>query len=296
MKHDPETLREFLSIISSRPNTRNACRACGFHPASLYGWIKRSNQGDPKFLLDFPEGDPPQQFAQHIVECRKISRFNYESQMRDEVEHGIPRVLRDPSTNNIVYEQDPNYVGVSDEDMELLGLDPVFHRIQRDRAGMPVPSIVYDPAPAQLKIAVLRTIPGYGDTKTVKLDHVVSGSVLQIGAPGQEPRHVIEHVIEQIAAPVAEEVTHDDPDADLLGEVAEEVAAPVAQAQDAPVIEHASVRELRELAAMSPEDRRARLQGSARPSAPITPAYSSAEDRSEGIGHGTVPPGGMKMA
>ena len=56
-------LREFCSIICSRPNLRNAANVIGVD-ITIHQWIRRSRAGDPALLVDFPEGEAPIQFAE----------------------------------------------------------------------------------------------------------------------------------------------------------------------------------------------------------------------------------------
>ncbi len=184
-KFTPELGRALLGIIASRPNLRNAARVCGIAEASLHSYIRRSKAGDPLFICDWPQGSEPRQFCENLILARRANLLQYESAIRDEVNHGLPRVLRHASTGDVIYEKNPKFIGVPDEDMVLLGYDKPsveWWRILRDDAGLPVPVVVRDPAPAHLKIAVLRTIPGYGEHKTVDMT-VKSSSVLVVGAP-----------------------------------------------------------------------------------------------------------------
>ena len=52
----------------------------------------------------------------------ELALINFESQVRDEIMHGTPRILRNAATGQIVYELDPQFIGVDDETMVLLGM------------------------------------------------------------------------------------------------------------------------------------------------------------------------------
>ena len=323
-KNKPELLRHFLSIICSRPNISLACKASGLGETTFRTFLKRSRAGDPALMIDFPEGSEPQQFADCLTFARRQSLILFELTIRDHCLNGIARILRNPSSGDIVYEKDPRFIGLSDDDMRLIGEDDPsveFCRLLRDEKGMPVPVVVYDQAPAHLKIKLLESaVPGFVDRKVVSLDQTVSGSVQVIAAPGQSDADVKKFIAEQNkpkqieAAVVDEEIVFDD-DASLTESAPAEVdiAWPVANA--APTHEQIAanavklnetlkpkspaIKKLKRLAALSPEERRAEL--ASKPSPQNPPRFVSMEEKSEGVGYGLTAEqikqrGGFKIA
>ena len=279
-------MREFLSIVASRPNIKNAANVIGCTDVTIFNWIKRSRNGDPALLLDWPEGDEPCQFAEHMITARRMSLLQFESQIREEVLIGRKRILRNAGTGQIVYELDERFVGVSDEDMKLCGFDPPpFYRIKRNADLTPVPAVVYDPAPAHLTIAAAtKMIPGMADVKHVHLDHAVHG-VVRVGGP------------QQLAPPVLEALTDDTADDDVADDdVADDANDDLFEAEpstngrrEIDETERPDIVELRRLANLSPEERRKAF--SAKPPREAQRLW----EPEERIGEGDVAPGGYAV-
>ncbi len=290
-------MREFLSIVASRPSIRAAAALVGCTDVCIHVWIRRSRNGDPALLLDWPEGDEPRQFAEHMITARRMSLLQFESQIRDEVLNGRKRILRNAGTGQIVYELDERFVGVSDADMKLCGFDPPeFYRIKRNADLTPIPAIVYDPAPAHLTIAAAtKMIPGMADVKHVHLDHSVHG-VVRVGAqPVQLAPPVLEALTDDVAADdVADDDIADDANADLMSEndsaVAFEAEPPTNGRREIDDTERPDIAALRHLATLSPEERRKVF--SAKPPREAERRLWEPEER---IGEGDVAPGGYAV-
>ena len=272
-KANATTLREILSIVASRPGIANACRVVGISQKTFYLWLKKSRASDPKFLVDFPEGELPQQFCELLIQARRQSLIEFESTFRDLCMHGRERILRNASTGDIVWEKDPRFIGVPDEDMTLMGDDKpsiAWNRLLRDPVtGMPVAAKVIDPPSSHAMIKLLTSaVPGYSDQTNITLDAKVTGSVLVIGAPKNgEAQKVLEHAYEDKPEVLAEE----------------------------PPAEHPSITELKRLKALSPEQRRAELSAKPMPQPDNSAArYITLDERAEGVGEGHVKPGGYR--
>lgn len=286
-KANATTLREILSIVASRPGIANACRVVGISQKTFYLWLKKSRASDPKFLVDFPEGELPQQFCELLIQARRQSLIEFESTFRDLCMHGRERILRNASTGDIVWEKDPRFIGVPDEDMTLMGDDKpsiAWNRLLRDPVtGMPVAAKVIDPPSSHAMIKLLTSaVPGYADQTNVTLDAKVTGSVLVIGAPknGAAPKQ----------EPDAAETMR------LNGLLEHAYEEPPEVLAEEPPAEHPSITELKRLKALSPEQRRAELSAKPMPQPDNSGArYITLDERAEGVGAGHVKPGGYKV-
>jgi hypothetical protein len=195
--HTKDNLRRVLDQITSRPALGPAMRSIGASEKQIFTWLKRSNAGDPDFLIDWPEGDEPIQFVEAVALARKRHVALFEAQLRNEVTEGIPEVqIKDGA---IVWELDRKWVGVSDDIMKLCGLDPVYHRYRRDKDGNAIPLVLATAAPAHLKIHVSRGLmPNlYGDHRTLDINAHHGGAVQVIH---RRP------VQQQVASPVRQAI------------------------------------------------------------------------------------------
>ncbi len=250
-------------------------------------------------MIDFPEGDPPQQFADALVYCRRVSLITWESIIRDQVMNGTPRILRNPSTGEPVWEVNEDTVGLDDEAMQILGMSEptcAWHRIKRDANGKPVPVIVRDPAPAHLAIKILQSaVPGYADVKHVSLDAKVTGAVMRIAAPGQKDVPRVVQAPKQIEQIVDDDIVFDDDaPAPEIEQHAEQVAQTTVKLNDALKSESPEIIEMRRVAALPPDERRAYFAAKPNPLNP--PRFVPMDERAEKIGHGEPAPGGYKIA
>ena len=221
--------------------------------------------------------------------CRRAHLIIAESKLRAAAVDGYTEKIFDPS-GRPVYVENPDFVGRSDEYVMLaVGCEPnevAWHRMMHTPEGHPIQAVRTVQLPAQIKRAVLAAShPDYRESLDVNVEH--SGVVTVV-----EP----------------------------LKRLASEPRAPES--------------ELRRLAAMTPEQRRLEIGASKYPKNAATglvthanigapkgddnrpdhdgdrpqpepkprPAYAKIKnpgrslDTGEGIGAGTIPPGGMKVA
>jgi hypothetical protein len=82
MKHTPENLRRLLDIISVRPKLKPAMRALGCDETLIFVWMNKSAQGDPRFLIDWPEGEPPLQLVEQIKRARAMNIMGLDATFR----------------------------------------------------------------------------------------------------------------------------------------------------------------------------------------------------------------------
>jgi hypothetical protein len=185
MLRTPENLRAVLDFLVSKPDFTAAAHSIGAGRTSklLFDWINRSNRGDPEFLIDWPEGSEPQQFAQLILVARKRYIALFEHKLRDEVMSGIPRVqIKD---GEIIWARDPKLCAdaLDPEIWKMLhGSRAIEDTYARDENGALVPSVIFESAPAHLKIHVSKGLmPAlYGEHRTIDVNARVAASVVHV--------------------------------------------------------------------------------------------------------------------
>jgi hypothetical protein len=214
MKHSPKKLRSFLDFICTKPNLTAAGRSIGVdHLSTIWRWIARSNAGDPEFLVDWPEGDPPQQFAQLILVARKRWIALFEHQLRNECTDGIPRVQT--KDGEIIWARDPKLVADAQDPKlwtMLHGDRPIEDTYARDERGALVQLVLLDAAPAHLKIHVSKGLmPAlYGD----RIDINATVRTPSVMHPGDSKRvkQIVEVPVKQIAHQQVEPVEQTKPE------------------------------------------------------------------------------------
>jgi hypothetical protein len=175
--------------------------------------VAKSNAGDPTFLTRWPHDEDDEsaeqiQFVAAIAIARKRHVALFEAQLRNEVTNGIPRTVIDGGA--VQYIRDPELVG-RQWLIDLLGLPDDYLRID----GKVQPLVVYEAAPAHLKIHVSRGLmPGlYGDRSEVSVRHSggvqiikrQSGPAKPVAAPVQKVEQSNDTAIEQ--QPIEQQVT-----------------------------------------------------------------------------------------
>lgn len=195
-KPTPDTLFTVLEFIAQTPVLGQAMKLVGFHPNSIYRWLKLSRDGNPKFLVAWPDPDgEPIQFADAIVLAQRAHLMNLRGRLMRDVDVGVPRVLRTPQ-GDIVWEKCPALLSEwggdtpeARENAERLGgvYDyPYKHRKNAQGKLERIETIVYDPAPGALRIHAARaTLAGWNPSNVSEVDNKHSGRVLIMGATKQ---------------------------------------------------------------------------------------------------------------
>jgi hypothetical protein len=173
MLRSHENLKRVLDSIASKPNLARAMRAIGASESTIFRWLKRSAAGDPDFLVSWPEGEPPRQFVELVALARRYWSVKWEGQLRDELSEGIPRtVIHDGA---IQYRKmDPRKY----KEWLALGLVDEGDDFERDKHGQRIPLVVYDAAPAHLKIRGADHLLGWSETKKLDVQQRVGGVLI----------------------------------------------------------------------------------------------------------------------
>jgi len=187
-------LCEFLDIIVNKPKMETACRAIGYSGKTIWRWLKRSADGDPKFLVRWPDRESEQQiqFCDAVMQARRMWRVVFDSTLRQDVTLGVAEVQT--FAGEVVWEKDAELLVEwggdtieAREAAERLGgiVDyPYKHRYNERGKLERVPLTVYKPAPASLRQHVARSLlpEQYNppEVRTMSTEH--TGAVLVIGA------------------------------------------------------------------------------------------------------------------
>lgn len=205
-KLSEKTLHRIVTAYVASGKLAVAARAADVSEMTLYRWVKAANEDAEAEV----EGSPYQitidgtldYFTSHMEIARALRFEHIGDKLLDDTLYG--REVEVWADGRQVFEQDPRYVGVDDETMKLLGLDPPeYHRLKRTPDGRAIPAKRRVPVSTPDAIAVLAS----NDPETwakkssvaVKQDVEVSGGVWVAGQPmpGSKPS-------QQIAKPVAQ--------------------------------------------------------------------------------------------
>jgi hypothetical protein len=193
-KPTPETLCKVLDFLANvSPILADAMRAVGYAPGTVFLWAKLANEGDPRFLIRWPDPEGAEiNFAAGIVLARSMQCAAFEATLRRDVTQGHPRVLRTPA-GEVIYEQDHKLIaqweGDADAARTIGGIADPFY--VHDQDGARVPVIVFDPAPAMLRTHLARSVlgPQFNPGTNVSIDNRVSGvmTISKATAQGSPP-------------------------------------------------------------------------------------------------------------
>lgn len=173
MKHTAENLRAVLDFMRARPKLKPAMRSIGCDEGLIFDWMRKSANGDPGFLVDWPEGDTPRQFVEQIKIARQQNIISLDAQFRDEVEHGIERVV--VKDGIVMYRVDPQLAADALDPEKWVMLHgkhrPITDIYARDFGGALVPLTITEPVPAHQKIkAITSLIPSvYGEKREISV-------------------------------------------------------------------------------------------------------------------------------
>ena len=183
-----------LDFVVQNPKLERACRYVGYSPKYIWTLLKRSGDGDPKFLVRWPDRESEQriQFGDAIALARRLWKVGFDHTLRSDVSCGIPEVQT--FQGEVVWEKDAALLTqwggdtlTAKQDAEGLGgvVDyPYKHRIGPDGKLERVPLEIYKPAPGALRQHVARSLlpseynPPEG--RSVSTEH--SGAVLILNA------------------------------------------------------------------------------------------------------------------
>jgi hypothetical protein len=183
------TLALVLDHLVHNPVMADAMRAIGHAPNTIFVWARRAKEGDPRFLLRWPDAEGPEiDFAAGIVLARSMQAAVFEATLRRDCTSGTPRVLRTPA-GDVVYEMDHRLIAEFEGDADVarrLGYDDPFYL--HDQDGSRIPTVVYDQAPGALRQHLARSVlTGYNPSERVAVDNRHSGTLIVRKATNQTP-------------------------------------------------------------------------------------------------------------
>jgi hypothetical protein len=193
-----EQFEERLCLILDRivqdPTLERACRAAGYSGKYVWTMLKRSGDGDPRYLVRWPDRQSGQriQFGDAIALARRLHTVKFDHTLRSAVDVGIPIVQTFQGA--VCWEQDAALLAEwggdnpeSKETAERIGgvKDyPYKHRIGASGKLERIALEVYQPAPGALRQHVARSLmPGsYNppENRSIATEH--SGRVLILNA------------------------------------------------------------------------------------------------------------------
>ena len=100
-------LADILDELVRDPAWERACKVVGgFTSKIVWTWIKRSGEGDPKFLVAWPDRKSKEkiQLVEGIALARRLHKVKMDSNIRSAVSEGIPEIQM--HDGEVLYEKD----------------------------------------------------------------------------------------------------------------------------------------------------------------------------------------------
>lgn len=186
-------LCEILDFLVQDPHMQRASRYVGYHPKWIWTALKRSSEGDAKYLVRWPDRESEQkiQFAEAVVLARRLWKVQFDGTLRSAVDLGIPEVQT--FQGQVIWEQDAEllaeYGGDTLEAKSAAeGFGGEFDYPYRHRTGPNgklerIPLEIMKPAPGALRQHVARSmIEEYNPPEHRVIDQQHSGAVLILNA------------------------------------------------------------------------------------------------------------------
>ena len=196
-KMSAETFTALADAVAASLPYEAAARSVGLSEASLWRWIKESKNGNPAFVFEY-QGE---RMALHEVlkQNASIGHVAILQSAEHRARYGV--WTQSHYKGRPQYQEDPRYYGWSDEDFELLGIDP-SQRWLRDEDGALVPVMIWEPPPVQLLQTVLaaRFPKVYGHKQQIEVNQKQTG-VTVVKHQFERPPEIAKPV-EVIAAPI----------------------------------------------------------------------------------------------
>jgi hypothetical protein len=185
-------LAEILDYLAQDPAIEPAFRAAGYTSKIIWEWIKRSGEGDPKYLVAWPDRKAEKiQFGEAIALARRLWKVRYDHTLRADVDRGQPEVQ--VFQGEVVWEKDAALLAEwgdgpeAKEAAERIGgyADyPYKHRLNEFGKQERIPLVLYKSAAASLRQHVARSlIPSeYNPPEVRQVSSEHSGAVLILNA------------------------------------------------------------------------------------------------------------------
>jgi len=204
-----ERLQTLCDFLVENPVLQKASRYAGWSSKYIWTLLKRSSDGDPKFLIRWPDRESEQriQFCEAVMQARKMWKASFDGELRAAVSVGQPRVST--FQGEVVWQKDAEALAMWGGDTleakeaawRLGGEDdyPYAHRINAKGKRERIPLILYEPAAASLKQHIARSVLpelyNPPEVRTISTEH--SGRVLVVGAV--KPPYARDYVAPQVA-------------------------------------------------------------------------------------------------
>jgi hypothetical protein len=160
----------------------------------MYNWLSRSKKDEAAHL----EGASPfyisidphgwDYWNNHMKRSRAAFILGMEASIRDQVANGIEEICYDPATGRPLLALNPEFIGVTNEQMEGQFLNPAIDRYVwvRDAEGnrvRPVYQTKIVQAPSQLKVKALSALLPKTYGERAQVEHNIRGAVVHIMEP-----------------------------------------------------------------------------------------------------------------
>jgi hypothetical protein len=186
-------LQDMLDYILQRPKLEPAARYVGYSSKYIWTILKRSNEGDPKYLVRWPDRESEEriQFSEAVVLARRLWKVRFDNTLREDVERGIPEVQT--FAGEVIWEKDAALLAKwggdtlqakrDAEDFDGVYDYPYKHRVGPTGQLERIPLTLYRPAPSALRQHVARSILPeiYNPPEHRSTDVQHSGAVLILG-------------------------------------------------------------------------------------------------------------------
>jgi len=187
-------LCEILDFLVQDPHMQRASRHAGYSSKYIWTMLKRSGEGDPKYLVRWPDRDCENriQFGEAVALARRLWKVSFDHTLRSAVDIGVPEVQT--FQGEVIWEKDgallAEYGGDTldaKEVAERIGgvLDyPYKHRVGPNGKLERIPLTLYKPAPGALRQHVARSLlpSEYNPPEVRQASSEHSGSVLILNA------------------------------------------------------------------------------------------------------------------
>jgi hypothetical protein len=171
-KDSPAMLRALLNNLVLKPRLRQAAKKAGLHPVTLFNYLRRSRDGDPKYVISWMGRTAA--FHIHADAARKLSIVALDASARDLAinGHDEPRY----HDGEPVYKRDPKLVAEAlDPDLweTLYAPRPITDTFERDEDGALIQeTITHPPNPALLVKMLASLAPDlYGERSEISITH-----------------------------------------------------------------------------------------------------------------------------
>jgi hypothetical protein len=185
-----ERLCIILDRIVMRPDMEPACRAAGYSPKYIWTMLKRSGDGDPRYLVRWPDREDQQQiqFCDAVLLARRLHTVKFDHTLRSAADVGVPIVQ--VFQGAVCWEQDAALLAEwggdnpeSKETAERIGgiKDyPFKHRMGNGGKMERIPLEIMQPAPGAFRAHIARSLmpQSYNPPENRQISTEHSGAVM----------------------------------------------------------------------------------------------------------------------